>query len=315
MGALAVRAASVGHLPDQPGRPRCGYLLGDSGAKVIVAEDQEQVDKTLAVLDELPGPRSGSSTSSRAASGTATTTRKLMSWEEFLELGREHRAQHPTRWPTSLAGQRPDDLATLVYTSGTTGPPKGAMLTRRQRRVRDPGPGRGGRVHRPAARPATTCCCPTCRSPTSPSGSSRPGSTPAPAPRSTSPSRSRRCPQNLREVQPTILFGVPRIWEKLLAGVEIRLSGASWLKRKVAGVLARRRRPASAATWSPTAARTRPAPGSATRVGYVVLLPRAQGPARACARSGTPPPVRRRSRPRCCGSSWASGCRCTRSTA
>jgi long-chain acyl-CoA synthetase len=41
-------------------------------------------------------------------------------------------------------------------------------------------------------------------------------------------------PQNLREVQPTILFGVPRIWEKLLAGIEIRLSGASWLKRQVA---------------------------------------------------------------------------------
>ena len=41
-------------------------------------------------------------------------------------------------------------------------------------------------------------------------------------------------PQNLREVQPTILFGVPRIWEKLLAGVEIRLSGATWLKRRVA---------------------------------------------------------------------------------
>jgi len=38
-------------------------------------------------------------------------------------------------------------------------------------------------------------------------------------------------PQNLREVQPTILFGVPRIWEKLLAGVDTRLSGATWLKR------------------------------------------------------------------------------------
>ena len=39
-------------------------------------------------------------------------------------------------------------------------------------------------------------------------------------------------PQNLREVQPTILFGVPRIWEKLLAGVETRLNGATWFKRR-----------------------------------------------------------------------------------
>ena len=38
-------------------------------------------------------------------------------------------------------------------------------------------------------------------------------------------------PQNLREVQPTVLFGVPRIWEKLMAGVEIRIAAASRLKR------------------------------------------------------------------------------------
>jgi long-chain acyl-CoA synthetase len=43
-------------------------------------------------------------------------------------------------------------------------------------------------------------------------------------------------PANLREVQPTVLFGVPRIWEKLLAGIEIRLSGATWLKRRNAAV-------------------------------------------------------------------------------
>ena len=38
--------------------------------------------------------------------------------------------------------------------------------------------------------------------------------------------------QNLREIQPTILFGVPRIWEKLLAGVSIRMASATWMKRK-----------------------------------------------------------------------------------
>ena len=55
MGALAVRAASVGIYPTNP-TAEVRYLLADSGTKVIVAEDQEQVDKTLAVLDELPGP-------------------------------------------------------------------------------------------------------------------------------------------------------------------------------------------------------------------------------------------------------------------
>lgn len=45
---------------------------------------------------------------------------------------------------------------------------------------------------------------------------------------------------NLREVQPTILFGVPRIWEKVLAGVKIGVSSASWLKRAVTGFWLRR---------------------------------------------------------------------------
>ena len=40
-------------------------------------------------------------------------------------------------------------------------------------------------------------------------------------------------PLNLREVQPTILFGVPRIWEKLLAGIDTRMSGATWAKRRL----------------------------------------------------------------------------------
>src|SRR5207249_7557135 len=41
---------------------------------------------------------------------------------------------------------------------------------------------------------------------------------------------------NLREVQPTILFGVPRIWEKVLAGINIKITSASWLKRLSAQV-------------------------------------------------------------------------------
>ena len=46
MGALAVRAASVGLYPTSPAA-EVGYLLGDSGAKILIAEDQEQVDKAL----------------------------------------------------------------------------------------------------------------------------------------------------------------------------------------------------------------------------------------------------------------------------
>ena len=51
MGALAVRASSVGIYPTNPAA-EVSYLLSNSGAKVLVAEDQEQVDKALSVIDD-----------------------------------------------------------------------------------------------------------------------------------------------------------------------------------------------------------------------------------------------------------------------
>ena len=55
---------------------------------------------------------------------------RLLFWDKFLELGRDYRRQHPDA-VDRMASARDDDVMTLVYTSGTTGPPKGAMLTNR----------------------------------------------------------------------------------------------------------------------------------------------------------------------------------------
>ncbi|MDP3891075.1 long-chain fatty acid--CoA ligase, partial [Nocardioides sp.] len=228
MGALAVRAASVGIYPTNPAA-EVGYLLGDSGARVILAEDQEQVDKTLAVIDDLPHLERIIYLEPRGIRHRYTHE-KLMSWEEFLALGEQHRNEHPAAVEETLAGQQPDDLATLIYTSGTTGPPKGAMLTVRnvefaikvlieEGAFTDPPPGPNDLslsylpLSHVAERIFTTWF------------------NAAAATQVNFAESIETVPQNLREVQPTILFGVPRIWEKLLAGVEIRLSGASRLKR------------------------------------------------------------------------------------
>jgi long-chain acyl-CoA synthetase len=53
LATIAVRAMTVGLYPTNPA-PEVGYLLSHSGAKVLVAEDQEQVDKALAVIDQCP---------------------------------------------------------------------------------------------------------------------------------------------------------------------------------------------------------------------------------------------------------------------
>ena len=57
------------------------------------------------------------------------TTSLFVSWDEFLEIGRSHRAANPGMVEQIMEQATGDDVITLVYTSGTTGPPKGAMLT------------------------------------------------------------------------------------------------------------------------------------------------------------------------------------------
>ena len=231
MGALAVRAASVGIYPTNPAA-EVGYLLGDSGAKVLVAEDQEQVDKAFAVLDECPELQRVVYLEPRGIRHRYEQE-QLLAWPDFIELGRQHREQHPDALGQVLAAQQPDDLATLIYTSGTTGPPKGAMLTVsnvefaikvliEDGAFTDPPPG---------PRDLTLSYLPLSHV------AERIFTTWFNAAAGTQVNFAESIetvPQNLREVQPTILFGVPRIWEKLLAGIEIRLSGASWLKRRVA---------------------------------------------------------------------------------
>ena len=92
-----------------------------------LAEDQEQVDKVFA----LPGTSASLSriiyVEPRGL--TSYADERLTSWTEFLELGRRHRAANPGAVEQRMAEATIDDVITLVYTSGTTGPPKGAMLT------------------------------------------------------------------------------------------------------------------------------------------------------------------------------------------
>ena len=235
-----------------------------------------------------------------------------MSWEEFLDLGRAHREEHPDALAEVLAGQQPDDLATLIYTSGTTGPPKGAMLSVAnvefairvlvlEGAFTDPPPG-----------PDDLLLSYLPLSPRRRAHLQHVVQRRRPAPRSTSPSRSRRCPRTSARCSPPSSSASPgsgrSCWRASRSGSPGRPGSSARTPRSGSGP-----RTGSASSWCRTAARTRPARGCCTpsatcsssglsRTGW------------ACARCGTPPPGPPRSHPRCCGSSWASGCRCTRST-
>lgn len=231
MGALAARAASVGIYPTNPAH-EVAYLLGDSGAVVLVAEDQEQVDKALEVVEQAPDLRRVVYLEPRGIRNRYDHE-LLMSWDEFIALGREHQRQHPDAVADVIAAQRPDDLATLIYTSGTTGPPKGVMLSvdnveyaikilATEGAFTDPPPGPDDLLlsYLPLSHVAERIFTTWFNA--------------ASGTQVNFAESIETVPQNLREVQPTVLFGVPRIWEKQLAGVETRLSGASWLKRRSA---------------------------------------------------------------------------------
>jgi long-chain acyl-CoA synthetase len=129
-----------------------------------------------------------------------------------------------------MAETTEDDVLTMVYTSGTTGPPKGAMLKVSNVEYCIKVLVEGGGFASPPPSPSDVMLSylPLCHV------AERVFTTwfSASAGIQVHFAESIETVQhNLREVQPTILFGVPRIWEKMLAGVRIRIDSANWLKR------------------------------------------------------------------------------------
>lgn len=228
IGAVAVRAITVGLYPTNPAS-EVAYLLSHSGARVLIAEDQEQVDKALAVLDALPDLERIVYLEPRGIRHRYDNP-KLLAWDDFLALGAQHRDADPGAVDRRMRAAEPDDVMTLIYTSGTTGPPKGAMLTvaNVEFAIESLVDGGGFTDPPPSPKDITLSYLPLCHV------AERIFTTwfSASAGVQVHFAESIETVQaNLREVQPTILFGVPRIWEKVLAGITISASSATPFKR------------------------------------------------------------------------------------
>ncbi|WP_375001272.1 AMP-dependent synthetase/ligase [Aeromicrobium sp. CTD01-1L150] len=228
IGIIAIRAATVGLYPTNPA-PEVLHVMRDSGSSILIAEDQEQVDKALEITDDLPGLRHIIYLEPRGITGRYDDER-LMSWEDFMARGTAHRAAHPDALDDLLESAGPDDLATLVYTSGTTGPPKGAMLSMGNIEFVIDHLQRQDAFITPAAsdKDLAVSYLPLCHV------AERLFTVWFNAASGVQVNFAESIDtvqQALREIQPTMLFGVPRIWEKIVAGVHIRMSGASRIKR------------------------------------------------------------------------------------
>jgi long-chain acyl-CoA synthetase len=244
VGINAIRAITMGLYPTNPA-PEVAYLLQDSGSRILIAEDQEQVDKALAVVDTCPDVEWIVYLEPRGVRDYDHP--KLMPFEDLLERGRAHRATDPDLLARIAQDAEEDDVVTLIYTSGTTGPPKGAMLTNRNVSFAIDVLIFSGGLFDPPASPedVTLSYLPLChvaeRAATVWNN--------AGAGVTVHFAESIETVQaNLKEVQPTLFFAVPRIWEKIAAGIQIKMYSASRLKKlnfalwmKVASVIGARR--------------------------------------------------------------------------
>ncbi len=223
-GTIAVGGASVGIYPTNPAA-EVQYILAHSGARVVVAEDQEQVDKALAVADRCPSLRHIVVIDPKGLRGYSDP--RLLRWEDVERLGREVAERDGARFDRLIDERRPDEVAMIVYTSGTTGPPKGAMLTEVNLTT-------SVDLARALwqATPEDRVCSylPLCHVAEKIFTVFLPLASGASANFAESIDT---VTANLREVEPTIFLGVPRIWEKMAAGVQIRMQDADPLKRLV----------------------------------------------------------------------------------
>jgi long-chain acyl-CoA synthetase len=231
MGILCAGGISSGIYPTDSAA-QLEYLVNDSRTTVIFVEDEEQLDKVLSCRVRCPTLRQIIVFDMEGLSGF--TDPMVMSLAEFLAMGRNHIDGRAALWDEMVASRGAGDLAILVYTSGTTGPPKGAMhsnrgVTHQMRHANDFFPS--------TDREERLVFLPLCHVAERVGGYYTSLALGSVMNFAESPET---VPDNLREVQPTAFLAVPRIWEKFYSGVTIALKDATpfqnWMYRRAMAV-------------------------------------------------------------------------------
>ncbi len=232
LAAQALGARSVGIYQTNPPAD-VAYILQDSGSVVLFCEDQEQVDKAVAIARETPAVRHVVVFEPRGTAGLPDP--RLRRWDDFLARGKGLAANEPPlAWQERLSALDPGAPSMVVYTSGTTGPPKGAMLSSRNvlevARVFNKQMGYG---------PDDTVLSylPLCHVAEKLLSLFLPLETGATVHFGEA---LETVQADLREVSPTVFLGVPRIWEKMHAQVTVKMQDSSLLKRALFGFFTRR---------------------------------------------------------------------------
>ena len=223
MGAGLVGAVTVGVYPTSPTN-EVAYVVGHADIEIMVCEDQEQTDKLLAALPDLPRLKKIVVMETKGLRSFAPEVRQFITtFDEVEQLGAASGQQAII--DDALARQRLDDVGLMIYTSGSTGKPKGAMIS--YRNIRGVVPGIVDRLE--LSRETTHLSyLPLCHVAEQMLTSFVPvyiGS------QVNFGESIRTVQEDLREVAPTMFLGVPRIWEKLHAAIHIKLQETGGLRR------------------------------------------------------------------------------------
>jgi long-chain acyl-CoA synthetase len=186
-------------------------------------ENDEQLDKFLEVRERCPTVVKAFVLDMEGL--TDFTDPQVMPFEELLELGRSFGEQQPEHWTSSIAASKAEELAILVYTSGTTGPPKGAMLSHRNVIFQL---SNADAFIPMSADGEQLAFLPLCHVAERTFTSFLPLRSGAIANFAESIDT---VPENVREVAPTNFFAVPRIWERFYSSIAIRMKEATWIGR------------------------------------------------------------------------------------
>ncbi len=200
------------------------YIVDHSECRFALAEDQEQTDKLMHLKDEIPRLEYIIYDDARGLKNYQHDW--LVAFTDVQEMGRKFGKEHPDYFMDEVNSIKPDDISLICYTSGTTGNPKGVMITHRM--IADCSRGflkwdnldetENVMAYLPMAwigdhifsYGQAFCSGFTINCPES----------------------TTTVVHDQREIGPTYIFAPPRIWENILTQIMIKMEDSAWIKRK-----------------------------------------------------------------------------------